>query len=212
MPPLPDKERTSGKHKPKEGGKNMLTDLRPIEHFKGLVKEAIEHQRVKTNEFAEFYLSTLLASFTTSERLTEEPLAVIYVKALGAGKELQIQLLKQLGDISLFTSGFFSDSLKRKIIDIDYYILMGEASYGYLASIHKESAREKQVFGLYSELAFKFKAFVDVLSEVSERSRLTSSRDILRVYERWIRTKSKQAERILRDLGIDPVNVDTRLH
>ncbi|MEK7679297.1 MAG: hypothetical protein AAB356_03805, partial [Deltaproteobacteria bacterium] len=183
----------------------MLTSIRPIEHFKEMVGAAIEHQRIKTNESAEFYLSSLLSDFILRERLNDEPLAITYIKALGAGRELQIHLLKQLGDISLFTSGFFSDSLSRKIVDIDYYILMGEASYGYLASIHKQRSGHKDISVLYSELAAKFKLFVDVLAEVSERSRLTSSRDILRVYERWLRTKSRQAEKILRDLGIEPM-------
>lgn len=187
----------------------MLTSMRPIEHFKEMVAEAIEHQKIKTNESAEFYLSTLLSDFLQRERLSDEPLAVTYIRALGAARDMQIHLLKQLGDVSLFTSGFFSDSLKRKIVDVDYYISMGEASYGYLASIHKERSGRKDVSVLYSELAAKFKLFVDVLAEVSERSRLTSSRDILRVYERWLRTKSRQAEKILRDLGIEPVAVST---
>lgn len=187
----------------------MLTSMKPIEHFKEMVAAAIEHQRIKTNESAEFYLSNLLSDFLQRERLLDEPLAITYIKALGAAREMQIHLLKQLGDISLFTSGFFSDSLSRKIVDIDYYILMGEASYGYLASIHKQRSGQKNVSVLYSELAAKFKLFVDVLAEVSERSRLTSSKDILRVYERWLRTKSKQAEKILRDLGIEPVAVST---
>jgi len=188
----------------------MLTSIRPIEHFKEMVGAAIEHQRIKTNESAEFYLSSLLSDFILRERLNDEPLAITYIKALGAGRELQIHLLKQLGAISLFTSGFFSDSLSRKIVDIDYYILMGEASYGYLASIHKQRSGHKDISVLYSELAAKFKLFVDVLAEVSERSRLTSSRDILRVYERWLRTKSRQAEKILRDLGIEPMEVSTK--
>lgn len=191
----------------------MLTSIRPIEHFKELVGAAIEHQKIKTNESAEFYLSNLLSDFLQREKLSDEPLAVTYIKALGAARGLQIHLLKQLGDISLFTSGFFSDSLRRKIVDIDYYILMGEASYGYLASLHKQRSGPKDVSMLYSELAAKFKLFVDVLAEVSERSRLTSSRDILRVYERWLRTKSRQAEKILRDLGIEPMEVSTvQLH
>lgn len=188
----------------------MLTELRPIDHFKELVATAIRHQRIKTNELAEHYLSTLLASFVFSEKLTSEPLAITYIKALNAEKAIQLRLMKQLGDISLFTSGFFSDSLKRKVVDIDYYILMGTASYGWLAVMHNEVKNGDAAPTLFSELAAKFTAFVDVLTEVSERSRLTSSKDVLRVYERWLRTKSKQAERLLRSMGIDPLTVSTK--
>lgn len=188
----------------------MLTELKPIEHFNDLVAEAIKHQKVKTNALAEQYLSALLANFIFSERLMSEPLAITYLKALNAEKAIQLRLMKQLGDIALFTSGFFSDSLKRKIVDIDYYILMGTASYGWLAAMHGERGSAASSPTLFSELAAKFNAFVDVLTEVSEKSRLTSSKDVLRVYERWLRTKSKQAERLLRGLGIDPLMVSTR--
>ncbi|MBI4948974.1 MAG: hypothetical protein HY955_02380 [Deltaproteobacteria bacterium] len=87
---------------------------------------------------------------------------------------------------------------------------MGVTSYSYVATLHKEHGSEIPMTSLFSELAGKFNVFVDVLTEVSEKSRLTSSKDILRVYERWLRTKSRQAERILRELGIEPYRVDTR--
>ncbi len=186
----------------------MLTDLKPIEHFKDMVGSAIRRQKIKTNELVEFYLSNLLEGFILAENLKSEPLALTYLKALSAGRVQQTCLLKQLGDISLFTSGFFSDSLKRKIVDIDYYILMGAASYSYLASIHREE-ESKTLPPLFSELSAKFKLFVDVLTEVSELSRLSSSKDILRVYERWLRTNSKHAESILRNHGIEPLKIST---
>jgi len=188
----------------------MLTELKPIEHFKELVATAIRAQQVKTNELAEHYLSTLLANFVYSDTVSTEPLAITYIKALNAEKAVQLRLMKQLGDIALFTSGFFSDSLRRKIVDVDYYILMGRASYGWLALMHGEKRSADSVNTLFTELAGKFTAFVDVLTEVSEKSRLTSSKDVLRIYERWLRTKSKQAEKLLRSLGIDPLAVTTK--
>jgi len=186
----------------------MVTAVNPIEHFKEQVASAIKSQKVKTNEMAEFYLTNLLASFVTSTRLTNEPLAFVYLKALNSTRAVQIQQMRQLGDISLFTSGFFSDSLNRKIVDIDYYMAMGAASYSFVASMHKSD--NEHASGLFSELARKFAAFVDVLTEVSQRSRLTSSKDILRIYERWLRTKSKLAEKALRDIGIEPQKVGTK--
>jgi len=184
-----------------------LAGTRPIELFREMVAGALAHQRVKADPMAEYYLSSLLSEFVSSKRMNDEPLAEIYLKALNSGKAEQGRLLKQLGDISLFTSGFFSESLKRKIVDIDYYISMGAASYATLASIHDINSRSSTLADLFTELSEKFGVFVDVLNEVSERSRLTDSRDILRVYERWLRTKSRQAGRILRESGIEPVDM-----
>jgi hypothetical protein len=64
--------------------------------------------------------------------------------------------------------------------------------------------------GLFSELAEKFTLFADVLTEVSESACLASSKDILRLYERWLRTGSRHAETLLRKAGIEPVEVSVK--
>ena len=55
---------------------------------------------------------------------------------------------------------------------------MGEYAYGSLSRATKTRLRE--VFG---ELARKFVGFMDVLADVSERTALASSNDVLRLYE-----------------------------
>ncbi len=191
----------------------MLTDLTPMEHFRDLVTKAIRGQGVETSELVEFYLSNLLAEFIDPKRLSGEPLATKFLKALGAEGELRGLMLKELGDLSLFISGFFSDSLKRRLIDVDYYIAMGATSYGHLAAetpAIEGNSRSQCFTPLYRELSEKFTRFVDVLNEVSERSRLSTSRDVLRIYERWLKTGSRHAEAILRELGITPIKITTR--
>lgn len=187
----------------------MISRMRPAEHFRELVSEAMEHQRVRTDEAALHYLSDLLACFVTREKEPAEPLAIMYLKALGEGREMQARRMKELGDTSLFTAGFFPDSLSRSLVDVDYYTAMGRASYGRLAEMHASPNAKSPARTLFSELARKFTDFSDVLYEVSERCRLSSQRDILRVYERWLRTRSRLAERILRDAGIEPLALST---
>ncbi len=187
----------------------MITEINPIEYFKGLVKNAIEHQRLKTDEMAEYYLSSLLVSYVSSENMSKEPLAITYLKALNidADKATQASLMKQVGDFSLFMSGFFSDSLKRKIVDVDYYSAIGSSSYGSLAALHR--GNKKSLFRLFTELALRFNAFAEIISEVSETSGLTNPNDILRLYEKWLKTGSKRAEKRLKELGIEPIGVAT---
>lgn len=185
----------------------MLTDMRPIDYFRGLIAEAIANQKVETKEIAEFYISALLSEFVAAKSAPAEPLAISYLKALGSDHVTKERALKQLGDLALFVSGFFSDSLARKIVDVDYYVTMGSASYGHLADTNRGAV---ELHDLFSELSGKFTLFVDVLAEVSERSRLTSASDILRIYEKWLKTGSPRSERLLRDLGIVPLEVPTR--
>ena len=46
--------------------------------------------------------------------------------------------------------------------------------------------------------------FVDVLSEISDRSAKNSSTDLLRLYEKWLRTRSPANGDLLLERGIVP--------
>jgi len=101
----------------------------PLTFFHGLVEEALEHQRVRPLEETTFYLVTLLAGFVNPERpgagLTDDPLAVRLASALQSGGTARREGLRRVGDLSLFVSGFFPDSLTRTLVDVDYYIAVG---------------------------------------------------------------------------------------
>jgi hypothetical protein len=45
---------------------------------------------------------------------------------------------------------------------------------------------------------------VDILSEVSERSACSSSRDLLRLYERWLKTGSVRTGQLLAERDVVP--------
>jgi len=57
---------------------------------------------------------------------------------------------------------------------------------------------------VFTELADKFQPVVDALNEIAETSQVRSDRDVLRLYEVWIRTGSPRAQGLLADLGITP--------
>lgn len=57
---------------------------------------------------------------------------------------------------------------------------------------------------VFGELAAKFQQMVDALNEVSEAGYQYSDRDILRLYEVWLKTGSRRAERLLSGLGVAP--------
>lgn len=187
-------------------GRNMAEALlhneSPAEYFKELVETAMDHQHLAVRDLTSFYLVNLLTGFVHFDRSTtaiQEPLGVRFARALQTGGSRQRDGLREVGDLSLFISGFFSDSLNRTLIDIDYYIQLGECAYGSLAR------QGDPAFGdVFDELAGKFSACVDVLSEVSERSALTSNSDVLRLYEKWLRTRSRRSGDLLAERGIVP--------
>jgi len=175
----------------------------PAEYFKELVETALEHQQVAVRDLTSFYLVNLLTGFVHFDRSSagaaDEPLGMRLARALQAGGSRQRDGLREVGDLSLFISGFFADSLTRSLVDVDYYIQLGECAYGSLAR------RGDPALGdVFDELAGKFSACVDVLSEVSERSALASNSDVLRLYEKWIRTRSRRSGDLLVERGIVP--------
>jgi hypothetical protein len=82
---------------------------------------------------------------------------------------------------------------------VDYYVSMGEYAYGSL------SRQDSDAYGdVYSELARNFVPFMDVLSDVSEQTTTHSPVDVLRLYEKWLRTGSARDGQRLADRGIVP--------
>lgn len=179
----------------------------PMEYFRELVDSAIAHQHVEAGEDTAFYVVNLLAGFACGNAVPdEEPLAIVLTRALASGGSRQRLELRRVGDLSLFVSGFFSDSLKRKLVDVDYYATLGGYAYGSLSRVERDTFAS--VFG---ELAEKFASFVDVLNEVSERSSLASNTDMLRLYEKWLRTGSRRDGELLASRGIVPnASIGTR--
>src|SRR5262245_43562577 len=132
------------------------------EFFQGRVSEAIKNQRVDTTTPTECYLVSVLADFTKSPP-DDEPLALKLAHAVSSPDD-RVRQLKDVGDTSLYVSGFFSDSLQRKLVDVDYYIQMGGAAYMELARFFRNNPHSVVFGAVYDELSHKFPRFVDVLA------------------------------------------------
>ncbi len=182
-----------------------------VEYFKELVDGALAHQQVAVGELTAFYVVHLLTGFMQRHDLAppggdphlpqgvDEALGVRLAKALDEGGAGQRASLKQIGDSSLFISGFFADSLSRSLVEVDYYVTIVGTAYTAL------SRYETDTFApVFAELANKFVEFVDVLSEVSERSCCASNGDLLRLYEKWLRTRSRRSGQLLAERGVVP--------
>ena len=182
-------------------GRPLVGEQTAAEYFKELVESALVRQHLQAGDLTEYYLVNLLCQYIRLDGRADdgEPLAFRLARALESGGSEQRARLRSLGDFSLFMSGFFSDSLNRRAVDVDYYVSMGEYAYGSL------SRRDTDAFGeVFSELARKFVAYMDVLADISERTGATGSTDVLRVYERWLRTGSTRDGQRLVERGVVP--------
>jgi hypothetical protein len=149
-------------------------------------------------------LVSLLADFAqhdsgpTHALTSDEALGVTLMRALQGGGTEQRLGLKHVGDVSLFVAGFFSDSLRRSLVDVDYYMSLGGYAYRSLATI------DHTLSPVFDELSERFGTFVDILADVSEQTGSSGDRDLLRLYERWVRTGSRRDGDRLADRGIVP--------
>jgi hypothetical protein len=192
----------------------LVTARTPLEYFRDQLERAMQHQKVSTSAFTEYYLINLLASSLRGELLPraepgfdETPLALLYARALSASRGERARLLRALGDTTLFVAGFFADSLSGKLADFDYYRALGGRAYGRLSQ-EEERGPGGAVFG---ELAGRFTQFADLLAEISENSRLAGANaSVLQIYERWLQTGSPRAARLLAERGLAPVAAEAR--
>lgn len=200
---------------------HLITDVNPREFFQDALQEAISKHQISSCHETTLYLSNLLTVFIQSEHLFEKtedgvmlkPLAGIYADALYAPSiNARDKALRYLGDVALFISGLFPHSLSRSLVDVDYYISMGGGAYGFLADSSKVSRNAKVFSIIFQELSDRFSEFVDVLAEVADNTNLCNDSDVLRLYEIWLCSGSKNAENKLQRLGIQPVKVDRLTH
>jgi hypothetical protein len=187
----------------------------PAEYFKELIDKALERQESAVSELSQFYLVHLLETFVRPDGpfaelgVGEDPrLAELLCHALMSQGQRRRSLLKATGDVSLFVSGFFADSLDSKSVDSDYYVRMGGFAYGRLADL----SRHRDAVAVFAELSENFVHFVDVLNEVSEASAITDNASLLRLYEKWLRTGSRRSEILLKEKGVLLVPGSDRVH
>jgi len=191
-----------------------MTSLEPtgiMEYFKEAVEDATERLKVEISDNTEFYVVDLLSRYTNINTLTstelvseEKTFAQLFMESYELKTEGRARILKYIGDTTLFLTGFFSDSFQRCLVDVDYYASLGQISYRNLLDLVAVRVVRWGLEEVFDELSGKFFQLMDVLAEVSEASGPRHAADLLRIYERWLRTRSKRDEKLLRKMGIIP--------
>jgi hypothetical protein len=177
------------------------------EFFHEVVTDALEAVEVDATPVAEWYLVSLLGDFTRA-RITDEPLAMKLAGSREALPAERVKALKEVGDTTLYVTGFFGDSLSGAMVGADYYIGLGTTAYRELASSLTGSSNAA---GIYAELAAKFPRFVDVLAEVRKRIDFAGA-DVVKLYQHWLQSRDEWVERRLRAAGMLVDGGNGRIH
>ena len=170
--------------------------------FREVLMEALEKTGTSATPPTEYYLVGLLGEFAKA-RISDTPMALRLVGSESPAE--RVQALKEIGDTSLYVTGFFSESIQRQLVDVDYYIGMGGTAYSELSHRMDGSAAAE----VYAELSRRFPDFVEVLSHVRRQVNF-GSEDIVKLYQDWVHTKADWIEEKLRRKGmlVGPSNDD----
>jgi hypothetical protein len=189
------------------------------EFFRDALNDALVHQHVSLEAHTAHYVVSLLTLYARTEVSHGDTrpgqrwvsLADLLAQAADASTPLErAAVLQRLGDVSLFVAGFFAHGFERRLIDVDYHVAMGGRAYGTLA-LAPVSGPRRALCSVFGELARKFQSVVDAIGEISDSARVWSSKDILRLYELWLKTGSRRAQGLLQQLGVQPVPASTQL-
>jgi hypothetical protein len=183
-------------------------------YFHGVVEDAMKARHVEATDMATNYIVALLSDYARPDpdagRALDRPLTFLLDEALHTVQPAErFSRLRTLGDGVLYSLGFFRDHFESKGVEESYLIGIGAVAYGGASSMLRVSAEEaERKLDIYRELADKFASFVAVLGEIADATiagRVAGSRDLLKVYERWLKTGSETLAQTLTSHGLVPM-------
>lgn len=192
------------------GSSPVVTYESLASYFYEKVGDAKQNQGLEATDETSYYVINLLESFAQADMLygvdaegnrRDEALAMILAKAVSSHPGETIGHYRRLGDMSLFISGFFADSLRGRSVGVAYYVDMGQGAYASLSSMmrSRRSSGAEVYRKLYGELSESFADWVEVLREVSESSQLSTppeEEETDALFERWQRARGRRASQL----------------
>lgn len=181
----------------------------PRAHWAELLVSALDVLGVAPSSAAVAYLLDLLQRRLRQPITAPGPapsLAETLAAGLSAEGPERRRILRGLGERALGSCGFFAEHLARGAVGPDYYVEMGRRAYRELA----RSEPRPGCRAVYHELADDFLVFLELLSEIAERTRVEAGPDWLLLYDRYMRTGSDGDRRRLIEAGLTPPPADDR--
>ena len=187
--------------------------------FEDLLDDALRSHGYSATEASERYVVGILADFAKPAarevEALERPLTLLLDEALHSAGSERFERLRSLGDGVLYTSGFFAEHLKERGVELRYVRELGARAYDGAASMlrgHGESGAPD----LFRELSDNFTMFADMVGCVADalqaNSAHVSDREMVRLYERWLRTGSAPLAAVLLGRGVSPQRGQGGIH
>lgn len=186
--------------------------------FEEIVADALKARKLSPSEPVRAYVVALLADLAKPgnpvEKTLERPLTLLLDEALHT-ESLgdRFEKLRVLGDGVLYSSGFFADHFEARGVDSKYVIGIGKTAYETAGSLIRSSSSSTSVseqaeqIDIFHELATSFSSFVEVIADVANTTvakGVATSKGLVRLYERWLKTRSGVLADALSSHGFNP--------
>ncbi|MBA2664125.1 MAG: hypothetical protein H0U74_17675 [Bradymonadaceae bacterium] len=177
-------------------------------YFRNELISAFQKLGLTTSEETQAYLAHLLQGFSRLDgQLSEEvgfhkPAAMLLGEAMNSMGERRIEAYRRLGDVSLFSCGFFGQHLARTPVSPGYYQAVGRTAYGRLGEIMEYKQPGGSFNVIFTELATKFDAIVEAFGQMGK---MPDTSDPLYddLLSRWQRGEKVDVQALLH-LGVLP--------
>lgn len=173
------------------------------------ILEVVDRHHIDGEQDTVWYLTRLLCRYGQSRQFFDQrednatltPLADYYRHAIEASSNHERRLhLQRLGDVALFISSLFAGALKRKPVNVNYYIAMGESAYGSLADATARTPRDRGLVDIFADLAQRFPDYVAALADIPARPADPAS--LMQQVLEWEQTGHPALARRLRLQGV----------
>lgn len=138
--------------------KQLILHPTDISQWHALVNEAQAATRLVLNENTESYLVFLLMRFSHGPKLIESVVALDFLESMRKPRQLQLELLRDVGDKSLLFCGLFPGIAEKRHVSLSYFSDMGQAAYLTVGELE-----ENQTADLYFQLSQQFITLQQVL-------------------------------------------------
>lgn len=138
--------------------KQLILHPTDISQWHALVNEAQASTRLILNENTESYLVFLLMRFSQGPKLIESVVALDFLESMRKPRQLQLELLRDVGDKSLLFCGLFPGIAQRRHVSLSYFSDMGQAAYLTAGELQGSETAD-----LYFQLSAQFVTLQQIL-------------------------------------------------
>jgi hypothetical protein len=181
-------------------------------YFQQALEESLKEQNIELSDAACYYIVHLLTSFSRSEYAfagSEHNEKQAFISMLSRASETSLEealrIYKHVGDMTLYRTGFFSESVKNQLVSPQYYMQIGESAYSSASSLSRSNAALNSV--IFAELADRFTALVHLLKSIrlfghKDQDMQHRSSQTFEIIELYQKSGDDNLLRFLQDRGV----------